>query len=217
MKGWKTVQKMQAVPMAEVMKEQQIEQDLATAGEDAVDQDYLFAMQLHDELTDEVPAGEVYSVADDEMIARMLQENESQLQYERDRPAPSDTAAFSKVKVRKSDWQSLDTSNPNHKPVYSSSYQAALQLKRKIDLNHLNPGTASKHEPLLRALRTSEHLTEIDGGGDLAGLLVDRNVGRPLEEFAKKQRKAKNRKGSTSGKNNKSSVSADAGVELDVT
>jgi hypothetical protein len=121
-----------------------------------------------------------------------------------------DSLAFSKINVQSaylSGQQSIydNSSAYSGNGVKSSAWHEAISLHRKIEQTEPEKyDQIAKHEPLLRDLKASEIMSEIDGVGDLSGrgLMVQKNVLIPVRTFADKQQSQKARKQLQKGKNN---------------
>jgi hypothetical protein len=197
MPGWKTVPK--AAPadnLAEIMSEQfavslQEQETGPTVTEDAVDEDLILAQQLQAQFDEEI-VGAATTPDDDLVIAQILQANEEE-EKSRAKVHAKDTAAFEKVGTISAGH--FDFEDSSKTDVHSSEWYKAVQLEKKLGkFDEEKQASITKHDPLIRALRSSEALTEFDGAGDLAGskLLVSPSVGFTLRSFEKKQRKIRN-------------------------
>lgn len=201
MKTWQVTQPIKPnVNFADIMSEQVAlslqEQDYPenTVQPDEIDEDFLLAQQLQAQFNEEITES-VTTVDDDLIIAQILQANEEE-EKRRNKSKNQDTTAFEKVRtISPGDDDDDDFSFATQSQIHSSDWYEAMKLEKKLGkFDEEKQASITKHDPLLRALKNSEALTELEGAGDLAGgkLLVSPSVGFSLRSFEKKQRKQRN-------------------------
>jgi hypothetical protein len=193
MKGWKVTKKAMPVNSAnliDIMSEQVAQQLQGTeSSSEVIDEDLLLAQQLQAQFDEEMT---VSNVDDDIMIAQILQANEEEANKKSRKANAQDTAVFEKIGTIS--HQEIDQLGYGSQ-VHSSEWFEAVKLERKLGkFDEEKQASVTKHDPLIRALRNSEALTELEGAGDIAGgrLLVSPSVGFSLRSFEKKQRKHQN-------------------------
>lgn len=174
-----------------------------------LDSDFLLAMRMQEmenERFQREAAPADPAAADDELIARYLQEIE--LQEQSSPPACEGRHNNQHEKVKVQTLSSVLLSENKFvvsDPVHSSAWLEAQHLERKAHLRvdpsstankHNDLSSFSRHEPLLRALRSSELVSELEGGGDVSGscLLLNKSVAQEMRSFVKKQRKQEKHK-----------------------
>lgn len=76
--------------------------------------------------------------------------------------------------------------------VHSTAWTDAVALERKaLEKGQAKLPVYTRHEPLMQSLQTTQHLTELEGAGDLYGskILVSKEVGQDLRTFVRREEK----------------------------
>lgn len=122
-------------------------------------------------------------VSNDELLARYLQEMENSERQRQTRTAKVDTNA----KIQVVPPSAVTSPPPRTTAPISSSWKEATRLAMKLETaNNDNVKSYYKHDKLLQGLANAEGLTELEGVGDLSGIMVDNCVANSIKVFVAK-------------------------------